>query len=95
MINACVPFGLAFGSSSTPTDFHSADARAGYESMHGLLTTLHSGIDFVLHAAVILSSFLAFSCENPVNEDDMCSTSDEETRERRKATAAKAIAEVL
>jgi trimethylamine:corrinoid methyltransferase-like protein len=73
MINACAPFGLPFGCSGASTDSHSADARAGYESMHGFLTTLNCGIDFVLHAAVILSSFLALSCENPVHEHEMYS----------------------
>jgi trimethylamine--corrinoid protein Co-methyltransferase len=54
------------------TDSHSPDARSGYESMHNLLTTVNTGIDFVLHAAGILSSFLAFSYEKFVIDDEMC-----------------------
>jgi trimethylamine--corrinoid protein Co-methyltransferase len=54
------------------TDSHGPDARAGFESMHGLLAAIHSGVDFVLHAAGILSSFLAFSYEKFVLDDEMC-----------------------
>ncbi len=48
------------------------DAQAGLESMFSLLTTVNSGIDFVLHAGGILSSYLAFSCEKLVLDDEMC-----------------------
>jgi trimethylamine--corrinoid protein Co-methyltransferase len=37
-----------------------------------MLTTVNSGIDFVLYAAGILSSFLAFSYEEFVIDDEMC-----------------------
>jgi trimethylamine--corrinoid protein Co-methyltransferase len=40
--------------------------------MLSLATTVNSGIDFVLHAAGILSSFLAFSYEKFVLDDEMC-----------------------
>ncbi len=48
------------------------DAQAGFESMLGLLTTVNSGVDFVLHAGGILSSYLAFSYEKFVLDDEMC-----------------------
>ncbi len=54
------------------TDASYPDAQAGFESMMGLLTTMNSGIDFVLHAGGILSSYLAFSFEKFVLDDEMC-----------------------
>jgi trimethylamine--corrinoid protein Co-methyltransferase len=54
------------------TDASFPDAQAGFESMMGLLTTVNSGIDFVLHAGGILSSYLAFSYEKFVLDDEMC-----------------------
>jgi trimethylamine---corrinoid protein Co-methyltransferase len=54
------------------TDASYPDAQSAYESMMGLLTTVNSGIDFVLHAAGILSSYLAFSYEKLVIDDEMC-----------------------
>ena len=48
------------------------DAQAGLESMASLLTTVNSGVDFVLHAGGILSSYLAFSAEKLVLDDEMC-----------------------
>jgi len=36
------------------------------------LTTINSGIDFVLHAAGIMSSYLAFSFEKFVMDDELC-----------------------
>jgi len=54
------------------TDASYPDAQAGYESMMGLLTTFEAGIDFVLHAGGILSSYLAFSFEKLVLDDEMC-----------------------
>ena len=54
------------------TDAHTPDAQAGFESMFVLLATVNSGIDFVLHAAGILSSFLTFSYEKFVLDDEMC-----------------------
>ena len=48
------------------------DAQAGFESMFSLLTTVNSGVDFVLHAGGILSSYLAFSSEKLVLDDEIC-----------------------
>ncbi len=54
------------------TDASYPDAQAGFESMLSLVTTLNSGIDFVLHAGGILSSYLAFSYEKFILDDEMC-----------------------
>jgi trimethylamine--corrinoid protein Co-methyltransferase len=54
------------------TDASYPDAQAGFESMMSLLTTVNSGVDFVLHAGGILSSYLAFSYEKLVLDDEMC-----------------------
>jgi len=40
--------------------------------MISLLTTFEAGVDFVLHAGGILSSYLAFSFEKLVLDDEMC-----------------------
>ena len=40
--------------------------------MFSLLTTINSGIDFILHAAGIMSSYLAFSFEKFVMDDELC-----------------------
>ena len=65
-------YGLPSRSGGALTDASYPDAQAGFESMLSLLTTVNSGIDFVLHAGGILSSYLAFSYEKFVLDDEMC-----------------------
>ncbi len=65
-------YGLASRGGGALTDSSTMDAQAGYESMFSLYTTLLSGIDFVLHAAGIISSYLAFSYEKFVMDDELC-----------------------
>ena len=65
-------YGLPSRSGGALTDAHSPDAQAGAESMLGLLTAVNSGVDFILHAAGILSSYLAFSYEKFILDDEMC-----------------------
>lgn len=65
-------YGLPCRSGGALTDANNPDAQAGFESMLGLLTTVNSGVDFVLHAAGVLSSYLAFSYEKFVLDDEMC-----------------------
>lgn len=65
-------YGLPSRSGGALTDASYADAQAGFESMLSLMTAVNSGIDFVLHAAGILSSYLAFSYEKLVLDDEMC-----------------------
>jgi len=40
--------------------------------MLGMLTAAACGIDFILHAGGILSSYLAFSCEKLILDDEIC-----------------------
>jgi trimethylamine--corrinoid protein Co-methyltransferase len=65
-------YGLPSRGSGALTDANYPNAQAGFESMMGLLTAVNSGADFVLHAAGILSSYLAFSYEKFVLDDEMC-----------------------
>jgi trimethylamine--corrinoid protein Co-methyltransferase len=65
-------YGMPSRSGGCLTDASYPDAQAGFESMMGLLTTANSGVDFVLHAAGILSSYLAFSYEKFVLDDEIC-----------------------
>jgi trimethylamine--corrinoid protein Co-methyltransferase len=68
----CRFYGLPSRSGGALTDANYPDAQAGFESMLSLMTTVNSGIDFVLHAGGILSSYLAFSYEKLVLDDEMC-----------------------
>ncbi|MBD3174747.1 MAG: trimethylamine--corrinoid methyltransferase [Armatimonadia bacterium] len=65
-------YGLPSRGSGALTDANYPNAQAGLESMMGMLTTVNSGADFVLHAAGILSSYLAFSYEKFVLDDEIC-----------------------
>ncbi|HEX9118545.1 MAG TPA: trimethylamine methyltransferase family protein [Anaerolineae bacterium] len=65
-------YGIPSRSGGALTDASYPDAQAGFESMMGLLTAVNSGVDFILHAAGILSSYLAFSFEKFVLDDEMC-----------------------
>lgn len=65
-------YGLPSRSGGSLTDASFPDAQAGFESMLSLVTAVNSGIDFVLHAGGILSSYLAFSYEKLVLDDEMC-----------------------
>jgi trimethylamine--corrinoid protein Co-methyltransferase len=65
-------YGLPSRSGGALTDSHSLDQQAGYQSMMGLVSAVYSGADFILHAAGILSSYLAISPEKLIIDDDMC-----------------------
>jgi trimethylamine--corrinoid protein Co-methyltransferase len=65
-------YGMPSRSGGALTDASYPDAQAGFESMMSLLTTVNSGVSFVLHAAGILSSYLAFSYEKFVMDDELC-----------------------
>jgi len=65
-------YGLPSRSGGSLADASYPDAQAGFESMFGLLTTVNSGVDFVLHAAGILNAYLVFSYEKFVLDDEMC-----------------------
>jgi len=65
-------YGLSSRAGGALTDSSTMDAQAGYESMFSLYTTIASGIDFVLHSAGIISSYLAFCYEKFVMDDELC-----------------------
>jgi trimethylamine--corrinoid protein Co-methyltransferase len=65
-------YGLPSRGGGALTDASSPDAQAGFESMFSLLTAVNSDIDLIIHAAGILGSFLAFSYEKLVLDDEMC-----------------------
>jgi trimethylamine---corrinoid protein Co-methyltransferase len=65
-------YGLPCRSGGALTDASSPDDQAGAESMMSLLTTVDSGVDFVLHSAGVLSAYLAFSYEKFILDDEMC-----------------------
>ncbi len=65
-------YGLPSRSGGALTDASYPDAQAGFESMLALLTTVNCGLDLVVHAGGILSSYLAFSYEKFVLDDEMC-----------------------
>jgi trimethylamine--corrinoid protein Co-methyltransferase len=65
-------YGLPSRGGGALTDASTNDSQAGYESMFSMLTTVNSGIDFVLHAGGIVSSYLAFSYEKFVMDDEIC-----------------------
>ena len=65
-------YNLPSRSGGALTDACYPDAQAGFEGMMALLTTVNCGVDFMLHAGGILSSYLAFSYEKFVLDDEMC-----------------------
>ena len=65
-------YGLPSRSGGSLTDSQVPDAQAGMESMMVLLTVINSGINFVLHSAGILGSYLTFSYEKMVIDDEIC-----------------------
>jgi trimethylamine--corrinoid protein Co-methyltransferase len=65
-------YNLPSRSGGALTDASYPDAQAGFEGMMALLTTVNCGVDFMLHAGGILSSYLAFSFEKFVLDDEMC-----------------------
>jgi len=66
-------YGLPSRSGGSLTDASYPDAQAGFESMMALMTTFDSDISFVLHSAGILASYLAFSYEKFILDEEMIS----------------------
>jgi trimethylamine--corrinoid protein Co-methyltransferase len=65
-------YGLPSRSGGCLTDSHLPDAQAGLESMMAMLTAVQSGINFILHAAGMLSSYLTMSYEKLMIDDEIC-----------------------
>jgi trimethylamine--corrinoid protein Co-methyltransferase len=53
------------------TDAHAADAQAGMESALALSTALRNGVNFVLHTAGILGSYIAMSYEKFLLDEEL------------------------
>lgn len=54
------------------TDSKVCDSQAGWESMMGQLTATLSGVNFVLHSAGILETYMVASYEKFVLDDEIC-----------------------
>lgn len=54
------------------TDSKTCDSQAGSESMMGQLTATLSGINFVLHSAGILETYMVASYEKFILDDEIC-----------------------
>jgi trimethylamine--corrinoid protein Co-methyltransferase len=65
-------YGLPSRSGGCLTDSHLPDAQAGLESMMTMLTAVQSGINFILHAGGMLSSYLTVSYEKMMIDDEIC-----------------------
>jgi len=64
-------YGLPCRAGGTLTDSKCVDAQAGWESMMNLLTTMQSGVNFVLHSAGILEFYMSMSYEKFMIDDEM------------------------
>lgn len=54
------------------TDAHIPDGQAGIESAIALVTAIRSGINFVLHSAGILGSYISMSFEKFLVDEEIC-----------------------
>ena len=68
MAHSC---GLPLRAGGALTDAHVPDAQAGIESALSLEASVRAGVDFILQAAGILSSFNCFSAEQFVIDDEL------------------------
>ena len=63
--------GLPVRAGGAHTDAHVPDAQAGIEAALSLEASVRAGVDFILHAAGILSSFNCFSPEQFAIDDEL------------------------
>ncbi|GBC62257.1 trimethylamine methyltransferase [Desulfonema ishimotonii] len=54
------------------TDAHTADGQAGAESTLALTTAARNGVNFMLHSAGILGSYIAMSYEKYLLDEEVC-----------------------
>ena len=66
-------YGLPCRAGGCLTDSKIVDGQAAYESMLNLQTAGMAGVDFVLHAAGILESYMSMSMEKFIMDDEICS----------------------
>lgn len=64
-------YGLPYRGGGSLTDAKITDFQAGYESMLSLFTTYLCGTDFMFHATGILDSFLSFSYEKFIVDEEI------------------------
>jgi trimethylamine--corrinoid protein Co-methyltransferase len=67
-------YNLPCRSGGALTDSKICDSQAGSESMMGQLMTTLSGVNFVLHSAGILETYMVASYEKFILDDDICGT---------------------
>jgi trimethylamine--corrinoid protein Co-methyltransferase len=65
-------YGLPSRSGGALTDSKTCDSQSGFESMMNQLMASVSGINFVLHSAGILESYLVASYEKFILDDEIC-----------------------
>ncbi|GAB6154332.1 glycine betaine--corrinoid protein methyltransferase [Desulfosporosinus burensis] len=66
-------YGLPCRAGGCLTDSKILDLQASYESMMNLQAAGLAGVDFVLHAAGILESYMSMSMEKFMMDDELCS----------------------
>lgn len=64
-------YSLPYRGGGSLTDSKVSDIQAGYESMLSLFTTYLCGTDFMFHATGILDSFLSFSYEKFIADEEI------------------------
>lgn len=64
-------YGIPFRGGGSLTDAKTVDVQAGYESMLSLSMTYLCGVDFVFHAVGILDSFLSFSFDKFIVDEEI------------------------
>jgi trimethylamine--corrinoid protein Co-methyltransferase len=67
-------YGLPSRGGGALTDSHCTDMQAGYEAALSMSTALRSGINFILHTAGTLGTFISMSFEKFVIDEDLCAT---------------------
>jgi len=65
-------YGLPSRSGGALTDSKTCDSQSGFESMMNQLMATISGINFVLHSAGILESYMVASYEKFILDDEIC-----------------------
>ncbi|GAB4275355.1 MAG: glycine betaine--corrinoid protein methyltransferase [Deferrisomatales bacterium] len=65
-------YGLPCRSGGSLTDSQLPDAQAGLESALALSTAVRSGVNFILHSAGILGSYIAMSVEKFLLDEELC-----------------------
>ncbi len=65
-------YNLPSRSGGALTDSHLPDIQAGMESALSLLTSARNGVNFILHAAGILGSYISMSFEKFLLDEELC-----------------------